>query len=144
MLKSLWERFSALRYVFASVAAWVVDNSLYFLFLRFDLFCISALGAVAASTVAQIAARVLSSFFNFNCNHFLVFRSTENYGKALGKYYCLCIPQAAVSVLLLDIGIANLSIPSTVLQTALKIAIETVLFAVSYVIQNRWVFRKNT
>ena len=142
MIKRLFEKYSSLRYVLSSGAAWVVDNGLYFVLLRFVFSPMAGLGAVAASTCAQIIARVVSSFFNFNCNNFFVFKSEEKYSKALYKYYCLCIPQACVSVLLLDVAIKNLTISNDLVQTGIKILIEVVLFAISYVIQNKWVFKK--
>ena len=141
MLKKLFEKHSSLRYILSSAASWAVDNGLYYVLLHF---CFAGRGTqqVAASTAAQVIARVFSSFFNFNCNNFLVFRNQGSYGKALFKYYCLCIPQAAVSVLLLEVVIAGMSIPNDLVLTAVKIGIEAVLFMISYFIQNKWVFRK--
>lgn len=133
---------TALRYVFSSVASWVVDNALYYLLLHFVFGPMASLGAVLASTLAQVPARIASSFFNYNVNYFFVFDRQEDYRRALVKYYCLCIPQAAVSVLLLDVAIKSISLSDDLLQTGLKILIETVLFAISYLIQNKWVFGK--
>lgn len=142
MVKKIRALPTAVRYVFSSVASWVVDNALYFLLLHFVFGPIASLGAVLASTLSQVLARVASSFFNYNVNYFLVFERGEDYRRALVKYYCLCIPQAAVSVLLLDVVIKNMTVSNDLLQTGLKILIETVLFAVSYLIQNKWVFGK--
>ena len=142
MRKKLRALPTALRYVFSSVASWVVDNALYYLLLHFVFGPMASLGAVLASTLAQVPARIASSFFNYNVNYFFVFDRQEDYRRALVKYYCLCIPQAAVSVLLLDVAIKSISLSDDLLQTGLKILIETVLFAISYLIQNKWVFGK--
>jgi len=129
----------SVRYAISSVLAWVVDNVLYYVML-IPFGAIAALGAVAASSAAQVLARVLSSFFNFNMNNFFVFKSCGDYKQALIKYYCLCIPQAAVSVLLLDVMINGLVLESNLLKLGIKIVIEAVLFVLSYFIQHKWVF----
>ncbi len=141
MLKKLFTNHSSLRYAVSSAAAWIVDNGLYYILLHF-VFSAFSMTEVMMSTVSQIIARVVSSFFNFNCNNFFVFHGDVKYGKAFLRYYCLCIPQAAISVVLLDIVIKNMTLHSDLLQTALKIIIEGILFVISYVIQNKWVFGK--
>jgi len=143
MLKRLFDKYSSLRYVLSSAAAWAVDNGLYYLMLHFGLFGMGTMGAVQASTEAQLIARVVSSFFNFNCNKFFVFKEKGNYGPSLLKYYMLCIPQAAISVVLLDVVIANMTTHNDLLQTGLKIVIEGILFVISYFIQNKWVFKSH-
>ena len=142
MITKLWNKFSSLRYVLSSSAAFVVDNALYYLLLHFAFPGLSATNTVAASTISQIIARAFSSFFNFNCNYYLVFKSKEKYSGAALRYYCLCIPQALISVLLLDVLIVEMNIESDLVRTVCKIAIEAVIFAVSYLIQNKWVFNK--
>lgn len=117
-----------------------MDNALYYLLLHF----VFTDNSIAASTISQIIARAFSSFFNFNCNYHLVFKSEEKYGSAALRYYCLCIPQALVSVLLLDVLIVEMNIESDFVRTVCKIAIEAAIFAVSYIIQNKWVFKNKT
>ena len=117
-----------------------MDNALYFLLLHFAFSGVA--NTIAASTISQIIARVFSSFFNFNCNYHLVFKSKEKYGSAVLRYYCLCIPQALISILLLDILIVKMNIGSDPVRTVCKITIEAAIFTVSYIIQNKWVFKK--
>lgn len=143
MLKRFFDAHSSARYVLSSVASWVVDNGLYYLLLWL-LGTLLPFGQVGVSTAAQVSARVLSSLFNFNMNKFFVFRSRESYRSAFVKYYCVCIPQTAVSVLIMDVLIGSMHIGSETVMLMLKIAVETVLFVLSYVIQNKWVFRKKT
>ena len=85
-----------LLYVLSSVASWAVDTGGFFVL---SLLFGSALGTYSEA-VCNIAARVISSFFNFNLNNRLVFRNTGSYGKALLRYYCLAVPQLAASTLL--------------------------------------------
>lgn len=141
-MKSIIRRFDALRYAIAAVASWLIDNGLYFVFLHFVFSGFSALGELGISTLAQVSARIPSSFFNFNANNFFVFRSEEKYTKALLKYYALCIPQAAVTVLLLNVVIAGFDPDNDLIQTGLKIIVEAIIMIASFLIQKLWVFRK--
>jgi len=139
-LKGFLRTHTAVRYVLSSVSSWVVDNGLYYLF--FLLLSMSALEAAVISVISQVSARVLSSFYNYNANYFFVFRKEEAYLPALKKYYLLCIPQTFISTVLVTALIEKLSIASPGLATAAKVAVDTVLFCISYIIQNKWVFRK--
>lgn len=125
-----------LRYVLSSVASWAVDTGLFFVF---DLLFGSLLGALA-EPVCNVAARALSSFFNFNVNNRLVFCSELPYGKSLLRYYCLAIPQLAASTLLLTLFVHLLHVASAGGSTAVKVAVDAVLFVASFFIQKFWVF----
>lgn len=125
---------SGFRYIISAILSWVVDNGLYLLLL--------SLMGMGFTTAAQLIARVLSSLFNFNMNKLYVFRSKENYWKAMGKYYSLCVPQTFVTVVCLTalLNVLNISVP--LVATAVKLALELVIFVISYYIQRKWVFRK--
>ena len=125
-----------LLYVLSSIASWVVDTGGFFVL---SLLFGAALGAYS-EPVCNIAARVISSFFNFNLNNRLVFRNTGSYGKALFRYYCLAVPQLAASTLLLTLLVHLLKIETTHGATAVKIVVDGCLFVASYFIQNFWVF----
>ena len=130
---------SGFRYLVSSILSFLLDNGLYRVLF-------SALqGSVAAhlvSPLAQVAARVVSSLFNFTLNDRWVFENKGEHGKALVKYYCLCIPQTLISMLCLTALVSSLRITAPWLATFVKILVETVLFFVSYFIQKKWVFRK--
>ena len=119
------------RYVISSALSFGVDNLIYYL-----------LFSLVGSVPAQIIARVISSFFNFNLNRSFVFKSNDGYLKSLAKYYCLCVPQLAVSTVLVKIVTDRLSVTAPLLATGIKIAIDAVLFCISFLIQNKWVFKK--
>ena len=125
-----------LLYVLSSVASWVVDTGGFFVL---SLLFGAALGAYSVP-VCNIAARVISSFFNFNLNNRLVFRNTGSYGKALFRYYCLAVPQLAASTLLLTLLVQLLKIETTHGATGVKIVVDGCLFVASYFIQKFWVF----
>lgn len=142
MIKKVLDKYPPLRYIISSTMSFVVDNLLYYLFLRYIFGGIAAMNELEVSTFSQLLARALSSFFNFNCNKYFAFRSHEKYSSALLKYYCVCLPQTAASVVLLDVFLANTSFTSDLLQTLLKILIEAMLFVISYFVQNKWVFKR--
>ena len=145
MLKRLFEKYSGLRYVLSSASSFVVDTILYYVFNHFLFGGLFAMSDVKASAVSLVAARVLSSFYNFNVNNFLVFRhGREDYGKSLLKYYCVCVPQLLASELLLNGVIALFGIKNDMVKTAVKVLVDGILFVLSYFIQNKWVFSKET
>ena len=121
----------AVKFALSSFSAWIVDNGLYYL-----LCLIMGIGAGA-----QIIARVVSSFLNFNMNRSYVFRKQGNYFRDMLKYYCVCIPQTAVSVLILHFVVDALSVSIPAIALVLKILIELLLFVISYFIQKKWVFK---
>lgn len=140
MLKRLFDKYSELRYVLSSASSFVVDTLLFYVF---NHFLFRSLGEVEASTLSLMIARALSSFYNFNMNNYVVFRhGSENYGSALLKYYCVCIPQLLASGLLLSGAIALFGIENDVVETVVKVIVDGVLFVLSYFIQNKWVFSK--
>ena len=127
-----------LLYVLSSVASWVVDTGGFYL-LR--LLLGPVLGAYA-ETVCNIVARAVSSFFNFSLNNRMVFQNTGSYGRALLRYYCLAIPQLAVSTLLLTLFVHLFGISSANGATAVKIIVDGCLFIASFFIQKFWVFAR--
>ena len=125
-----------LLYVLSSVASWAVDTGGFFVL---SLLFGAVLG-VYSEPVCNIAARAISSFFNFNLNNRLVFQNTGSYGKALFRYYCLAVPQLFVSTVLLTLVVNLLRIESTHGATGVKIVVDGGLFVASYFIQKFWVF----
>ena len=124
---------SGIRYVISSVGAFIIDNLLYNLLF-------SWLGA-GRTLIAQLIARIISSAFQCNLNYFWVFGERGAYWRSVLKYYCLCVPQTFVSSVLLTMFINKLAVSNSLAATGIKIAIEAVLFVVSYFIQKYWVFK---
>lgn len=139
MLKFLMSG-SGFRYIVSAILSWCVDNGLYL--LLFGLFGKVMAAAAAASSVSQVIARALSSVFNFHMNFLYVFRSKEQYWRAFGRYYCLCIPQTFVSVVCLTALVMIMKISSPGMAALVKIILELILFVISYYIQKKWVFKK--
>ena len=96
----------------------------------------------ALTAVAGVGARVISSLLNFYMNKKLVFQTNVDTKKAMIRYYMLALPQMAAQVLLTQGVYALLNIPdgATGLRTLWYAIVMTVLYFLSYVIQQRWVF----
>ncbi len=134
-MKKYWQ---LIKYSLASLSSFALDSGLFYLFKRFAF---GGLGAWA-DIVSTVAARAISSFYNFNVNNRLVFGHKGEYGKALGRYYLLAIPLMLASAGLVTLLDRSLGVTAPGLSTAVKICVDTVLFLASYLIQEKWVFRK--
>jgi putative flippase GtrA len=92
--------------------------------------------------LAEAIARLVSSFVNFSLNRKVVFKSKENYGRTMLRYYILCACQLAAStglVYLFSTIIFKLS-DGSLFDTLIKIVVDTFLFFLSFRIQQTWVF----
>ena len=136
-VKDSWRIFKVMfRFLLSSLGSTLIDLAVFYIVFR--LFK-TQLGSWA-SLVSTVAARACSSFANFNANNKMVFDNHGSYRRALGRYYCLCIPQMLVSaglVTLINHLFAN-SVP--IIATLIKFVVDTCLFFISYGIQREWVF----
>ena len=127
------------RYTVSSLISAVVDTVAYSLLT-------GILGTIlkgfALTAAAGVSARVISSLLNFFMNQKLVFKTNVDTKKAMLKYYALAIPQMAAQVLLTQgvYALLNISDTATGLRTLWYAIVMTVLYFLSYVIQQRWVF----
>ena len=136
-LKDSWRIFKIMfKFLVSSVGALLVDMGLFYLVMRFFSFSLG----VYAELVATVAARICSSFMNFNANNSVVFHNRGSYRRSLVRYYCLCIPQMLVSAGLVTLINGLLGNTAPFIATLIKLAVDTVLFFLSYVIQREWVF----
>ena len=127
------------RYTLSSLTSAVVDTGVYTILgwaLR------GLLSGLTLTAAAGIGARVVSSLLNFYLNKKLVFESNVSTSKAMLRYYMLAIPQMAAQVLLTQGVYALLGIPdsATGLRTLLYAIVMSVLYVLSIMIQQRWVF----
>lgn len=140
---SVWQRLTALlrknwqliKCGLAALSSFALDSGLFYLFKRF------VFGALpTADLLCTVAARVLSSFYNFNVNNRLVFGHRGDYGPALARYYLLALPMMLASAFLVTRTNRWLGVTAPGLSTLVKIAVDTVLFLANYLIQKKWVF----
>ena len=125
------------RYTLSSLTSAVVDTGAYAL-----LSAVLPLGGFALTATAGVAARVISSLLNFFMNQKLVFKTNVDTKKAMLRYYMLALPQMAAQVLLTQGVYSLFGIPDSaaLLRTVLYAIVMTVLYFLSYMIQQRWVF----
>jgi len=127
------------RYTLSSLVSFVVDSGMVYLL---TVLLRAFLNDPLLGTVATVAARAVSSLLNFYMNKKLVFQTKVNTFKAMIRYYALAIPQLVVQSLLNQAVYTVFSIGSDQpgLRTVIHIVIMTILFIVSFTIQQRWVF----
>ena len=96
----------------------------------------------ALTAVSGVLARVVSSLFNFFMNKNMVFKTKVSTSKAMLKYYALALPQMAAQVLLTQgvYALLHISDTATGLRTLIYAVVMSVLYVVSFMIQQRWVF----
>ncbi|WP_409252126.1 glycosyltransferase [Bacillus sp. SCS-153A] len=85
--------------------------------------------------LATIAARVLSSLFNYLVNKNIVFKSDSR--NTMLKYYSLSVVQMFASAFLVYAVYQIIGNG----EVAIKIVLDSILFLISYVIQRDWVFK---
>ena len=132
------------RYTVSSLVSAVVDVGCFTLFSNLLQ---TALSGFAFTAVPAVAARVISSLFNFFINKKLVFQTKVHTGKALLRYYMLAIPQMIAQVVLTHGVFALFSLEQAAqgIRSLAYTVVMVVLFLISYMIQQRWVFApKNT
>ena len=122
------------KFLFASLSSFVIDILLFhlFVFLFKDSFA-----ALYYITVATVGARVISAVYNYLINYTFVFKSRASKSVSLAKYALLAIVQMSLSAGLVSLFVYL--IPGA-WETLVKVIVDTVLFLLSYSIQQRFVF----
>ena len=130
------------RYTVSSILSAVVDTGVFALL---SWLLSGLVGGILLDTITTGTARAVSSLFNFFINKNLVFSTDASTGKTLLRYYCLALPIGLAQLGLTHgvcflLGIAD---TQTVLRTLIYVTVMTALYIISFVIQQRWVFRPN-
>ena len=127
------------RYTLSSLVCAVVDTGAAALLNALLLGVLSGFPLTAAT---EVGARAVSSVLNFFLNKKLVFQTKVSTGRAMLRYYCLALPQMAAQLGLTHgfIALLNISDRAVGLRTAIHVVVMCVLYVISYMIQQRWVF----
>ncbi|MEF3329231.1 glycosyltransferase [Oceanobacillus oncorhynchi] len=120
-----------IKYLQSSVTSFLVDVAAYAILIR--LLAHISLSSIMA---ASVLARAISSIFNYYVNKELVF--TQRTKHSFFKYFGLVICQITASALLVYLLLLLLPVISTVF---LKIAVDSLLFFLSFYIQKNYVFK---
>ncbi|MGY4688291.1 glycosyltransferase [Salibacterium sp. K-3] len=123
-----------LRFLFSSLASFVVDVTLFAVFSAI----FKALMPMGFIILATVLARVLSSLFNYLVNRHVVFKSNHYPARTLVKYYTLAAVQMGASAG----GVYVLYHTAGGHEVPIKIAVDSLLFLLSFYIQRNWVFKR--
>ena len=128
------------RYTVSSIVSFVVDAGLMGL-LTFLLKGLLTL-IPALDFLPTLIARAVSSLLNFFMNKKLVFLAKTDTRKSMIRYYLLAIPQLIAQSLLemAAFGLFGIGPDRAGLRTLIHIIVMTVLFIISFTIQQLWVF----
>lgn len=121
----------------SSVVCFLLDNGLFTLL---NAVVLSRLADGGRELAATVGARVVSSVLNFLLNRNLVFHSREGAGKSAPRYFLLALVQCGISAWFVYLLNSLLHMPH-IMETAIKLPVDTVLFLFSYLIQKKWVFK---
>lgn len=128
-----------LKYIASSFAAAIID---LVAFTLFNLLLPDNMEEWLRIFIAVAAARVISSAINYTVNRKKVFRSKSRLNASLVKYYILTVCQAALSYGLVYLITNVTGTGQSILQTVYKMAVDTVLFFMCFVLQREWVFKE--
>ncbi|MBU0279116.1 glycosyltransferase [Gemella sp. zg-1178] len=125
-----------LKFSLASLSAFLVDISLFRVFLTILVFLGVKKGYLLI-LLTTFLARAISSFINFLINKNLVFKQEKNIKKTIYKYYTISLSKIFLSSFLVYL----LWKWTSGSETVIKIIIDTILFFLSYRLQYTWVFK---
>ena len=122
-----------LLYIISSSASFLLDLLLFIVFAK--LFKVVA--PMSFIVIATILARLLSSLFNYYINRHTVFKSGSK--QSFIRYYLL-----AVLIMLTSAGAVHFLYSEWLHngEVLLKMLVDTALFIFAFVVQRKWVFKK--
>lgn len=123
-----------LKFLVSSLSSSVLDLCLFSLFCGF-LKIISPLWYIAAST---ICARIISATYNYLINYKIVFCSNTKHNISYVKYFILAVIQMSLSAFFVTVCSRIFPILQ---EVGVKIVVDTLLFFLSYKIQQKYIFR---
>jgi putative flippase GtrA len=92
--------------------------------------------------LATAFGRVISSVYNYLMNKKLVFKSKEKLRSSAVKYFTLAICQGLLSSgLVYAFSYKIFKLDGGILESAVKVVVDTMLFVVSFYVQRKWVFK---
>lgn len=126
------------KFLFSSLSSSVVDLALFSVFCYF--FRQMEWGTVSYITVATVAARILSAFYNYTLNYKVVFQSEGSLKTTLSRYVLLAAVQMGLSAFLV-----NLLYPLFGgAEVLVKMPVDVLLFFLSFVIQREFVYAEHS
>ncbi|MDD6799355.1 MAG: bifunctional glycosyltransferase family 2/GtrA family protein [Firmicutes bacterium] len=138
-LRDSWRIYKLiLAFMLSSLSAALIDLAVFY------VMSVILVNKTAHSVIiSTVAARVISSAYNYAVNKKLVFGVGKNTPQTIVRYYILVIgimAASAGSVQFISMALSN-SVPE--LLTLIKFIVDTALFLFSFTIQREWVFKKS-
>lgn len=124
-----------LKFAASSAAGFVIDYSLFSLFTAL----LSPLGTAVSVPLSNIIARLVSASANFTINRHFVFGSKDSAVKTGAQYFLLAAFILCGNTLLVSFLTSGLGLNKYIA----KLITEATFFAISFLIQRFWIFRKN-
>ena len=125
------------KFAVSSLIGFLTDNVAF----TTVLFAASGLGLLRRHCilVALIAARIVSGLVTYLLNRVFVFDSTAKASSSFVRYWLLVVMIAVLSYTATAV-LSAISDARGFVITGIKIAVETLLFILSYTMQKNWVF----
>lgn len=135
-IKDSWQIYKIFaKYVVISLSSFVVDITLFTMFLS----AISSYITTDKILIATILARIISSLYNYYMNCKTVFHG-QNSISTVFKYYLLAVLQMFISGL--SVQFLEVACPTFINVVMLKLFVDTILFALNFYIQREWIFKE--
>lgn len=122
------------KYTISSLSSSLIDLGFFQIFAT----VLSPVNLTVQVWGATIAARVISSLYNYFVNKTIVFGDNCGGKKTLIKYYALVVVQMCASAALVYLLVQVIGLPKLII----KIIVDVVLFFVSFRVQKKWVFNR--
>lgn len=123
-----------LKYMMSSLSSFVVDIALYSVFI----FLLQNIFQSYYIVISTYLAKIVSCTYVYIINKNLVFKNNGSTSVTLAKFFALCVIQSTLS------GFITRGVVEAFGWNAVfcKVMVDTLLFFVSFQIQNGWVFKK--
>lgn len=122
-----------LKYIFSSLSSSIID------FILFGVFCsvLKPWNAGYYIAIATVSARIFSASYNYLINYKFVFHSKKNMGTSGVQYLILAVCIMLLSALSVTAGVRFMP---AVPEVLIKILVDTVLFLISYKVQQQLIY----
>lgn len=123
------------KFILASLSSFIVDIGAFSIFNRVFVGGFNSKSKII--WISTILARIISGIFNYNINDKLVFSDKSmSKGKPI-KYFVLWLVQMLISAFFVDYIFKQVSYEASFI----KICVDTIIFLISFNIQNKYIFK---
>lgn len=128
------------KFMGASIASFLIDQGVFAL-MEFVVLASTGWSLTSIRGLSTLVARLVSAPCNFLMNRSFVFRFKQNTAVTALKYAGLCVCLLVLSWLGVTL-LGALGMPKF-LDNLSKLIIDTILYFLSYRVQNKWIFRED-